>query len=57
MGVVVTVSCFCLFCSPDVEFCGYNQPHPSENKIQFRIQTKGMIINVDVSTVEMSSMR
>lgn len=27
--------------NPDVEFCGYNQPHPSENKIQFRIQTKG----------------
>lgn len=26
--------------NPDVEFCGYNQPHPSENKIQFRIQTK-----------------
>jgi DNA-directed RNA polymerase I and III subunit RPAC2 len=28
--------------NPDVEFCGYNQPHPSENKIQFRIQTRGI---------------
>ena len=37
-----TIKCVpVLFCSPDVEFCGYNQPHPSENKIQFRIQTKG----------------
>merc|ERR1719290_848771 len=27
--------------SPEVEFCGYSVPHPSENKINFRIQTKG----------------
>jgi len=30
------------FCySPDVSFCGYTVPHPSENKINFRIQTSG----------------
>ena len=27
--------------SPDVEFCGYSVPHPTENRINFRIQTKG----------------
>ncbi|KAK2168645.1 hypothetical protein LSH36_15g09000 [Paralvinella palmiformis] len=27
--------------NPDVEFCGYSVPHPSENKINIRIQTKG----------------
>ncbi len=27
--------------NPEVEFCGYTVPHPSENKINFRIQTKG----------------
>lgn len=26
---------------PDVEFCGYSVPHPTENRINFRIQTKG----------------
>ncbi|XP_014665829.1 PREDICTED: DNA-directed RNA polymerases I and III subunit RPAC2-like [Priapulus caudatus] len=26
--------------NPVVEFCGYNVPHPSEDKINFRIQTK-----------------
>lgn len=31
-----------LFCSPEVEFCGYSVPHPSENKIHLRIQTRGM---------------
>ncbi|KAI4502453.1 hypothetical protein M0802_002365 [Mischocyttarus mexicanus] len=25
---------------PEVEFCGYTVPHPAENKINFRIQTK-----------------
>ena len=30
-----------IFFSPDVEFCGYSIPHPSENKINFRIQTRG----------------
>ncbi|XP_068702375.1 DNA-directed RNA polymerases I and III subunit RPAC2-like isoform X1 [Montipora foliosa] len=25
----------------DVEFCGYSVPHPSENKINLRIQTNG----------------
>ena len=27
--------------NPEVQFCGYNIPHPSENKINFRIQTRG----------------
>lgn len=28
--------------SPDVEFCGYSIPHPSEPKMNVRIQTYGM---------------
>uniref|UniRef100_H9GMN1 DNA-directed RNA polymerase RBP11-like dimerisation domain-containing protein n=1 Tax=Anolis carolinensis TaxID=28377 RepID=H9GMN1_ANOCA len=28
---------------PEVEFCGYSITHPSESKINFRIQTKGGI--------------
>jgi len=27
--------------SPDVEFCGYSIPHPSEPKLNLRIQTYG----------------
>uniref|UniRef100_A0A8C4XDY4 DNA-directed RNA polymerases I and III subunit RPAC2 n=1 Tax=Erpetoichthys calabaricus TaxID=27687 RepID=A0A8C4XDY4_ERPCA len=27
--------------NPEVEFCGYSITHPSESKINFRIQTKG----------------
>ncbi|XP_071951693.1 DNA-directed RNA polymerases I and III subunit RPAC2-like [Antedon mediterranea] len=27
--------------NPDVDFCGYCIPHPTENKINLRIQTKG----------------
>uniref|UniRef100_A0A8C6J8X6 DNA-directed RNA polymerase RBP11-like dimerisation domain-containing protein n=1 Tax=Melopsittacus undulatus TaxID=13146 RepID=A0A8C6J8X6_MELUD len=27
---------------PDVEFCGYCITHPSESKINFQIQTRGM---------------
>ncbi|CAH1777509.1 unnamed protein product [Owenia fusiformis] len=27
--------------NPAIEFCGYTIPHPSENKINFRIQTRG----------------
>lgn len=27
--------------SPDVTFCGYSVPHPSESKINLRIQTSG----------------
>jgi len=26
----------------DVEFCGYSIPHPSENKMNLRLQTNGM---------------
>ena len=32
---------FSLF-SPEVDFCGYSVPHPSEKKIHIRIQTKGV---------------
>jgi DNA-directed RNA polymerase subunit L len=28
--------------SPDVEFCAYAIPHPSEAKMNIRIQTTGM---------------
>ncbi|KXJ23972.1 DNA-directed RNA polymerases I and III subunit RPAC2 [Exaiptasia diaphana] len=27
--------------NPEVKFCGYSLPHPSENKINLRIQTYG----------------
>ena len=27
--------------SPDVEFCGYSIPHPSEARMNIRIQTHG----------------
>lgn len=30
-----------MFRSPEVEFCGYSIPHPSEAKIHFRIQSRG----------------
>ncbi|KAF8004895.1 DNA-directed RNA polymerase I and III subunit RPAC2 [Metschnikowia aff. pulcherrima] len=29
--------------NPEVEFCGYSIPHPSENKMNVRIQTYGNI--------------
>ena len=31
--------------SPDVNFCGYTIPHPSEHKINMRIQTNGKLSN------------
>ncbi|EHN00549.1 Rpc19p [Saccharomyces cerevisiae x Saccharomyces kudriavzevii VIN7] len=33
--------------NPDVEFCGYSIPHPSENLLNIRIQTYGEITAVD----------
>ncbi|RJE18894.1 hypothetical protein PHISCL_08776 [Aspergillus sclerotialis] len=30
---------FAIMKNPDVEFCGYTIPHPSENKMNLRIQT------------------
>lgn len=27
-------------CSPDTEFCGYTIPHPSEERVALRIQTR-----------------
>ncbi|KAM7094843.1 DNA-directed RNA polymerases I and III subunit RPAC2-like isoform X1 [Ciconia boyciana] len=33
--------------NPDVEFCGYCITHPSESKINFRIQTRGAIPAVE----------
>lgn len=30
-----------IYCSPDVEFCGYSIPHPSEAVLHLRIQTWG----------------
>lgn len=34
--------------NPDVEFCGYSIPHPSENLLNVRIQTYGESTAVDV---------
>ncbi len=28
----------------DVEFCGYSIPHPSENKLNLRLQTIGFLM-------------
>ena len=45
MMYLPTLQCECaisLF-SPDVSFCGYTVPHPSENKINLRVQTKGAV--------------
>ncbi|KAF6012338.1 RNA polymerase subunit AC19 [Brettanomyces bruxellensis] len=33
--------------NPEVEFCGYSIPHPSENKMNIRIQTYGEQTAVD----------
>lgn len=33
--------------NPDVEFCGYCITHPSESKINFRIQTRGALPAVE----------
>lgn len=33
--------------NPEVEFCGYSIPHPSENKLNLRIQTYGKMSAVD----------
>ncbi|XP_054890526.1 DNA-directed RNA polymerases I and III subunit RPAC2 isoform X1 [Poeciliopsis prolifica] len=32
--------------NPEVEFCGYTITHPSESKINFRIQTRGQLQSV-----------
>uniref|UniRef100_A0A7N0ZZG5 DNA-directed RNA polymerase RBP11-like dimerisation domain-containing protein n=1 Tax=Kalanchoe fedtschenkoi TaxID=63787 RepID=A0A7N0ZZG5_KALFE len=37
-------SSFCC-CSPRVQFCGYSIPHPSENRVNIRIQTTGAPAN------------
>eukprot|EP00049_Salpingoeca_infusionum_P025362 m.18839 g.18839 ORF g.18839 m.18839 type:complete len:127 (+) comp7953_c1_seq1:597-977(+) len=36
------------FCSPRVVFCGYSVPHPSDRKINVRVQTDGEHKAVDV---------
>ncbi|KAL4648829.1 DNA-directed RNA polymerases I and III subunit RPAC2 [Arapaima gigas] len=33
--------------NPDVEFCGYSITHPSESKINFRVQTRGNLPAVE----------
>ena len=47
---IIHKKCVIVFCtheekltnaSPDVEFCGYSIPHPSEAKMNLRIQTYG----------------
>lgn len=32
--------------SPEVEFCGYSIPHPSEAKMNVRIQSYGKLISL-----------
>lgn len=32
---------YVLMKNPDVEFCGYSIPHPSENRMNIRVQTTG----------------
>ncbi|XP_077790704.1 DNA-directed RNA polymerases I and III subunit RPAC2-like, partial [Podarcis muralis] len=34
--------------NPEVEFCGYSITHPSESKINLRIQTKGGLPAVNI---------
>lgn len=35
--------------SPDVELCGYSIPHPSEAKMNIRIQTYGSSITFHIA--------
>ncbi len=37
------------FFSPEVQFCGYSIPHPTENKVNLRIQTNGELVLVNWS--------
>jgi len=32
--------------SPEVEYCGYSIPHPSEDRLNIRIQTTGKVNNI-----------
>lgn len=45
--MILTKPFFFYFSSPDVEFCGYSIPHPSEAKLNIRIQTYGDITAVE----------
>jgi DNA-directed RNA polymerases I and III subunit RPAC2 len=36
-----------LSCSPDVDFCGYTIPHPSEPKMHVRLQTRAGVSSDD----------
>uniref|UniRef100_T1H6G1 DNA-directed RNA polymerases I and III subunit RPAC2 n=1 Tax=Megaselia scalaris TaxID=36166 RepID=T1H6G1_MEGSC len=37
----------CIICRyPEVDFCGYTIPHPVENKMHFRIQSKGRAVDI-----------
>ncbi|KAI9357023.1 DNA-directed RNA polymerase I and III 16 kDa polypeptide [Zopfochytrium polystomum] len=38
---------YMLMKNPDVSFCGYSVPHPSEYKIHLRIQTNGNVLAID----------
>eukprot|EP00794_Sanderia_malayensis_P007505 gene7505-8336_t len=42
--------------NPEVNFCGYNIPHPSENKINLRIQTKEDISAKDVFRIGLDNL-
>lgn len=37
-----------IYCRENVEFCGYNVPHPLEDSILIRLQTKNGVDAVDL---------
>jgi len=41
LGIDLRKEAKLIFDSPDVEFCGYSIPHPSEELMNIRIQTYG----------------
>lgn len=53
-AVTVDVSFLIYNFSPEVTFCGYSVPHPSERKINLRIQTSGEAIGWMVDRCEHS---
>jgi DNA-directed RNA polymerase subunit L len=41
-------------CSPRVSFTGYSIPHPSENRVNIRVQTTGKIYTLSLATYWLS---
>ncbi|ONI21046.1 hypothetical protein PRUPE_2G047700 [Prunus persica] len=38
-------STFSLLYNPRTKFCGYSIPHPSDNRVNIRIQTTGAVLD------------